>query len=612
MAVLSHEKQLLADLCRVVATPIAYKASLAARDGDWRKLVSMKVDPTTYSSAEWYLRDAQIIALLKKHPGLPGMGAKERRQAAINKFLEAEAQCYKTNGRLRPLLSDAYAYGEALGNFIVAWRKEVRRVLRRAPSKESIQGRFGPGATFANKGDLITVADKLDEHYTATYHCLRDWSQTWDQTAWSRYAAAGLASPFDDEVEVVENIRGSYSVWRDRSYEVRDFTPVKGNRFTTVPKTALTDRGICIEPSLNVYYQLGVGKHITRQLFRSYLWDKASCQDYHRILAQYASVTGSLATIDLSSASDTVSRDLVKLLVPVEWWDLLVSLRCSHTFLEGKAYRLEKFSSMGNGFTFELETLIFYSLCRTIRKLRFPGLQDSLAYYKGKAREGHLYVLNQVERESTISVFGDDIIVPTWMADDVISALKFFGFSVNPEKTFLEGPFRESCGGDYFLGQDVRPHFQDVELDSPARLIACHNGLKRYSDRLESCCTHVDHHSYLQKVREWIPVDIRRCRGPAILGDLVLTDEDPRHWATVVRGSIRYIRVWRPIANREISWDHFRRGTVQAVALYRAGTGVITTSIDQLNEDAFRVSGFVPRIQGSYVSGYRFGRIKFS
>jgi hypothetical protein len=93
---------------------------------------------------------------------------------------------------------------------------------------------------------------------------------------------------------------------------------------------------------------------------------------------------------------------------------------------------LEMFSSMGNGYTFPLESLLFFSVVEAL------VLAEQL----------HL-----------CSVYGDDIIVPQDRASDVIEALNFLGFKVNIKKSFLAGSFFESCGTDWFKGQEVRPFF---------------------------------------------------------------------------------------------------------------------------------------------------------
>ena len=160
----------------------------------------------------------------------------------------------------------------------------------------------------------------------------------------------------------------------------------------------------------------------------------------HMRLARLASAGRlSCATIDLSNASDTVAYQLVKLVLPPDWFELLISLRAPFTDMDGKRVRLEKFSSMGNGFTFALETLLFWTLCDTVSN--------------GEAQ--------------VLRVFGDDIIVDTAHAKACVKALEFFGFTPNAKKTFLEGPFRESCGGDYFNGVSVRAVYVKNLPDEP-------------------------------------------------------------------------------------------------------------------------------------------------
>lgn len=106
-------------------------------------------------------------------------------------------------------------------------------------------------------------------------------------------------------------------------YSIREELVVRGNRFTTVPKDAWKHRGICIEPSINLFYQLGIGEWLTMRMGRKLDWKKDSQQAFHRFLAQLGSFTRNNATIDLSNASDTICYNLVKLLLPVDWFNLL-------------------------------------------------------------------------------------------------------------------------------------------------------------------------------------------------------------------------------------------------------------------------------------------------
>jgi hypothetical protein len=97
-----------------------------------------------------------------------------------------------------------------------------------------------------------------------------------------------------------------------------------------------------------------------------------------------------------------------------------------------KQHGLEMFSSMGNGFTFPLETSIFLAIARSV----VPS-----------------------EELDNVAVYGDDIIVPAPYVEELINRLEFVGFQVNRSKTCLAGKFYESCGTDWFNGQNVRPFY---------------------------------------------------------------------------------------------------------------------------------------------------------
>lgn len=578
-------------LCWNIGTPLAYKASLALERGDWAYLTSVRVEIGRYTCPRALSGDLQIAAFFKKFPGFDlGIDLKEK---AVSAFYESERQCYLSNERLAPLLSDREIYGSGLSQFITEARKEVRRVLGRCPSRDELRGRFGPGSTFRDVGSLITVPDKMSSSYTLTRQA-RPFLRAWDQTAWSRYAAAGLVPLQKSALIGLDRLVGQDEISPGLTENDIDkfFAPlceevVRGNRFTTVPKDARKNRGICIEPSINVFYQLGIGQWMTQQMKVKIDWVKESQQEFHKLLARLGSLTRLQATLDLSNASDTVCSNLVKLLLPTDWFSLLFSLRSPYTFIGGKWVRLEKFSSMGNGFTFELETLLFH----TITKIVARTSQQPDDWF-GR----------------TVSVFGDDIICPTDVAEDVIAALTFFGFSLNVEKSYYKGEFRESCGGDYFRGLDMRPHYLKEDPHEPHQFIALANGLARFGIRHTQCGgPNVARTSWL-RVLDALPSGIRSLRGPKDLGDLLIHDEESK-WNYAVRGSIRYFRVWRPVAFGRTPWHHFRPGVVLASALYGTGDGA---SYNKLGWRLSVADGVLSRVNGEYVAGYRFGRVSFS
>lgn len=378
----------------------------AVRNRDFATLVNLTVDPARYTDAASFKRDYQLVSLLRKSAFLEtGIDRKGR---AIEKWCAAERQCGATNDYIESQL-----YGPSPDPCFLAILQRMRdfiaRVLGKAPKLSQLDCRFGPGAT-----QLVKRGITLPKKYSKRICC-----------------APGLAFHVSDVV-------GFH--WNPTTLLVVD-----GNSLSFVPKDARTDRSICIEPDLNIYVQLGIGKWMRKQ-FRRY-FDLDSQADRNREMVKWAQAC--FATIDLSSASDTIASSLVHALLPEDWYDLLDMARCRYTVIDGQKYENQKFSSMGNGFTFELETLIFYAACCAV------GV-----------------------RHEDLSVFGDDIIVPQADAMSVTQVLQQLGFTVNEEKTFLSGSFFESCGHDYFNGTFVRPFFWKV-LDAPVDVIKMCNDVSR-------------------------------------------------------------------------------------------------------------------------------------
>jgi len=211
---------------------------------------------------------------------------------------------------------------------------------------------------------------------------------------------------------------------------------VNGSKCTFVPKTDSSSRMVCVEPSLNMFFQLGLATLLEKRLKRSFGIDLKTQPDVNRELAKRGSIDGTLCTIDLSSASDSVSLQLVKLLFPRWFFDTLMELRSPSVLIGQSEVRLNMISTMGNGFTFPLQTIIFSAILRSVNRV---------------------FLSNRVSHEW--SCFGDDLICRTEVFDRVCYYLRQFGFLTNPKKTFNRGLFRESCGSDWYNGQAVRPVF---------------------------------------------------------------------------------------------------------------------------------------------------------
>jgi len=534
-----------------LATPTSLKASLLWKYGEWDQLASMELEPKHYLEAHSYWLDATAVSLVRKLENLPT--SFDRKGVAEDNFLASELQCFRSNRRLLPYLSPGLPDTDVgVLSFVKKARKICKDILGPVPDTDEtfenpftgqvgykVSGRFGPGATFGDRGRLTTVPDKMSSEPTITTGAML-YLFPWYDTLWA--SACRISG-------------------KDPLY-------VRGNRFTTVPKDCKKDRGIAIEPSINLFYQLGYGRVIRNRLRVSGL-DLTKGQDIHKRVACEASIEGHLCTLDLSNASDTVCFNLVKLLLPDDWFSVLRDLRSSHTLFRKDWRLLEKFSSMGNGFTFELETLIFLCLAMAL-----PSDQ-------------------KLEIGRNVYVFGDDIIIPSNCSKAMIAVLSFLGLSINEGKSFIDGPFRESCGGDYFLGVDVRPFFLKDSPNEPQQLISFANGLKRSSNE--------DPRRFAALRRGWfgvldgLPSHIRSLRGPKDLGDLCIHDEESS-WRCRQRSGIRYIKVYRPAKYRKVSWRNFRPDVTLASAVYGVPSG--SRKVDSQN------GGIIPR---NAVSGYKVG-----
>jgi hypothetical protein len=198
------------------------------------------------------------------------------------------------------------------------------------------------------------------------------------------------------------------------------------NRVEFVPKNWQTERTIACEPTGNVPLQLAFDAHAKKRLRRRGI--DLSNQSRNAILAKEGSITGEIATIDVRMASDVEAYNLVYGLFPYPWARYLDDVRSPRYVVDGQTLTYSKFSSMGNGSTFTVETIAFAAACYAVGSKRY-------------------------------SVYGDDIIVESELAEPLIRLLGFLGFAVNKEKSFVDGPFRESCGSHWFKGNRITPFY---------------------------------------------------------------------------------------------------------------------------------------------------------
>ncbi len=404
-----------------------------------------------------YRAAVQIQALFSKNSDLD-LGFNPLK-AGVEAAIAAELQCRRVN----EYFGQTCPYGGVAMAISLA-RRKIKYVLGKVPSLDSLRFHFGPGASTTVKRASACFENKLMTPLVCSEEMLPVIDEVLrEMPLWARYHTAVPFSDIATQQEV-----SSVNIVVDTA------------KLIFVEKSAKTHRPICIEPLLNGFMQLGIGGYLKERL-RTRAKQDLGDQERNRDLAQIASINGEYATIDLSSASDTLAFSVVFDLLPEDWVDLLNSFRTGHMEYGGREYELEKFSSMGNGYTFELESLIFWAL------------SSACAELSGEDRK--------------VSVYGDDIIVPVKAVDLLMATLTWCGFNLNREKSFWTGSFRESCGADWMDGEPVRPIFKKGRL-SPQWLAVFHNWNARTQLGNKLCSI----------AKSFIPKDLR-LYGPPGYGD---------------------------------------------------------------------------------------------
>jgi len=260
------------------------------------------------------------------------------------------------------------------------------------------------------------------------------------------------------------------TIFGDRHYS---YTAVLGAQAFTVPKDESIDRFCSKEATANQFLQQGLAWLLV-DAYRAIGKDVESLQPIHQELARRGSIDRTIATLDLSKASDTIALVLIMWFFPPNWVQLLLMTRSSHVTIPGMGVvPAEMLSTMGNGYTFIVESLLFYCLA--------VGATQAYKAHGG----GHLPTERVALEEETVpSAYGDDIAVDRLVAPLLIETLESCGFIVNHEKSFWldSDPFRESCGADYLDGISTRPFQLNDPVDCTvnsirAYLFATFNGL---------------------------------------------------------------------------------------------------------------------------------------
>lgn len=243
-----------------------------------------------------------------------------------------------------------------------------------------------------------------------------------------------------------------------RSVRAEEF-PFRVAQLALVPKSITANRTICCENVTLQYFQKGIASQLQSFCHTSYISPAKALglrdehgylrdisalnshvnfqnQDINREWARLGSKDNSYATIDLSNASDSVSLRLAKRMFKgTKLLRYIITTRSDEFMLpDGTCHVFQKLYPSGAALCFPIELIIFLAVCElAVRRSTVPRTQDE---YRA---------------------FGDDIIIRPRFVGQLIDILAECGFTTNTSKSFIFGPFRESCGGEYYRGWDVSP-----------------------------------------------------------------------------------------------------------------------------------------------------------
>lgn len=375
-----------------------------------------------------YFANHQSTCFLKKYKS-SDTNQEELANRCIQKFMDINANASSINHSFAyPTFGSGVLQDDVVGRILVAARWLIHDLVGDLDTQEWFKAcDVSSGTTLGLKFEKTNIEDKFTYPITCT------------DTA---KGALELLFSWDHQLDCSVREMNRYS-------DSPRYRIVPGSRVTTVDKDDRARRMIAIEPTGNMFLQLGLMTILYKRL-KLFGLDLSSLPQKHAELAYIGSITSKVSTIDFSSASDSVTTSLVSYLFPPDWVKAFNICRSPVTSCNGEELYLDVYATMGNATTFPIETIVFYALAVA-----------TTAYYNDNP-------LSVGQFKGYCSVFGDDVILPTDVADLFILVSSVLGFSVNREKSFFsrEGRFRESCGSDFLSGRNVRPFYLKAPTSS--------------------------------------------------------------------------------------------------------------------------------------------------
>jgi len=398
---------------------------------------------------------SQALAAVKKlvDPGI------DRWSLTKEKWFKTEERSRKLNQKFQALHNRRVRGVKPLPfpRELYRFYEGLLHVLGEAPPIDDIleEAHYGPGSTISIRGREVHYARKLEaEECVPSAVDLAARSLLHDKAVW---AHIGL-DPTYSHVESAQE--GFVRVMRERLQA----KCVVHDRLMFIHKNIDSLRSIGAQPTCSGMLQLGVHS-VVAPMLKTIGVDLAD-QSWNQEMAKRGSLAweseNPICTLDKTDASNLQVKNLIVFLYPPAWAKLLMRIRTpgyeAPPEFGGGTFDYEMYAGMGNGTTFVVETLTFWAA----------------AYATSEYATVEEFV-----KSKEFAVYGDDVALPRSHATRYMRFAQFLGFRFNMKKTFLDGPFRESCGADFYAGVAVRPATVDSETGilTMQDLIGIHNTL---------------------------------------------------------------------------------------------------------------------------------------
>lgn len=233
-----------------------------------------------------------------------------------------------------------------------------------------------------------------------------------------------------------------------RSYEKSDYwyskthSSVLAIRYsvkpTSVPKSYKNGRIIAPEHAYIGAKLQPVREAMVRALSSSIYKDRFVVEDQteNEELCRIGSIDGSYATIDLTGASDSLSKALMFRILPIVITRITSKYLARYLKAGEEEIRCGIYATSGNPITFVTLGCVCLAICILAEQIH-------TALTKEKVKPSH--------------IFGDDCCVDARIYDLVCDIMSRLGLVVNLSKSYtVNSTYRESCGTEYSQGYDLR------------------------------------------------------------------------------------------------------------------------------------------------------------